>query len=239
MSVLSRMRNLFEGVLGQWLTRREHRNPGAVYEAAIQARVRQYGKLRDAAAGVIYMRGKLTDDLRHRRAELTAVSRELESAVERDDDDLALALISRRNHLHAEVERLAHEVEEVSKEAEVAKQNLVTFQQDIDRLKEEKVRMIAKWANAHARQRFQRTLEGISPDADIRALDEVREHIRRLAGELEVERELGDEGLDGRLDAVRRSQAVAAARAELDELKQTRRRRLLPMSLAAGAPAAH
>lgn len=238
MGAFSRIRNLFDGVLGQWLTRREHRNPGAVYEAAIQARVRQYGKLRDAAAGVIYMRGKLTDDLGHRRAELAAIGRELESAVDREDDSLALALIARRNHLQSEVERLAREVEEVSNEAETAKRNLVAFQEDIARLREEKVRMIAKWANARARQRFQRTLDGLSPDADIRALDEVREHIRRLTGELRVERELGAAGVDEKLDEVRRAQAAAAVRAELDELKQSRRRRLLPMSLTASAPAA-
>lgn len=98
--------------------------------------------------------------------------------------------------------------------------------------------MIAKWANARARQRFQRTLDGLSPDADIRALDEVREHIRRLTGELRVERELGAAGVDEKLDEVRRAQAAAAVRAELDELKQSRRRRLLPMSLTASAPAA-
>ena len=238
MGALSRIRNLFDGVLGQWLTRREHRNPGVVYEAAIQARVRRYATLRDAAAGVIYMRGKLSDDLGHRRTELAAVLRELDSAVERDDDTLALALIARRNHLQAEVERLTREVEEVSREAETAKRNLVAFQEDIARLREEKVRMIAKWANARARQRFQRALDGLSPDADIRALDEVRDHIRRLTGEIEVERELTGAGVDERLESMRRSQVEAAAHAELAERKQARRGRLLPVTLGAPAPAA-
>ncbi len=236
MSIVSRMRNLFSGVMGQWLTRREHRNPGAVYEAAIQARVRQYGKLRDAAAGVIFMRGKLTDDLQRRRAELAAIVRELHGAVERDDDELALACIARRDHLHAEVERLAREVQEVCDEAETAKRNLVAFQDDIARLREEKVRMIAKWANARARQRFQRTLDGLSPDADIRALDEVREHIRRLAGELEVERELDVAGGRDRIDAARRKEAEAVCRAELESLKAARRARLVPMTLTPAVP---
>jgi len=233
MGALSRISNLFSGVIGQWLKRREHKNPGAVYEAAIEARVRQYAKLRAAAAGVIYMRGKLADELQHKRGALAAVGHELESAVDRNDDALALALIARRNHLQADVDRLTQDVQEVSAEAETAKANLVAFQDEIGRLKEEKVRMIAKWANARARRQFQRTLDGLSPDADIRALDEVREHILRLTGEIKVERELGDAGLDDRLDGLRRSQAEAAVRAELEQIKQSRRQRLLPVSFAA------
>ena len=235
MGIVSRIRNLVEGAFGQWLKRREHQNPGAVYEAAIQARTRQYGKLREAAAGVIYMRGKLTDDLQRRRGELDAIQRELGAAADRDDDELALALIGRRNHLQAEVDRLAQEVREVADEAEAAKRNLVAFQGEIGRLRDEKVRMIAKWANARARRRFQQTLDGFAPDADIRALEEVRDHIRRLTGELDVERELGDAGLDERADAARREQEQAAAQAELARIKQSRRGRWLPMTVSAAA----
>ena len=51
MRFLARMQNLIRGLLGQWLGRREQRNPEAVYEAAIQERLEQYAKLRQAEAG--------------------------------------------------------------------------------------------------------------------------------------------------------------------------------------------
>ena len=35
MRILSRVSNLVRGSLAQWIGRREHRNPAAVYEAAI------------------------------------------------------------------------------------------------------------------------------------------------------------------------------------------------------------
>ena len=91
------------------------------------------------------MRGKLAKELELRSAELQRIGAQLEIAVDRDDDTVALALIARRDSLKAEVERLSSEVETVTREAEEAKRNLVTFRNDIAELKEEKTRMLARW----------------------------------------------------------------------------------------------
>jgi phage shock protein A len=237
MRFFSRLTNLVRGLLNQWILRREHRNPGAVYEAAIQERLDQYGKLRTAAAGVLYMRTKLGRELEQKSAELVRVRRHLELAVDSDDDDAALALIGRREGLSQEVDRLTGELHELDEEAEVAKKNLSAFQGEIARLRDEKVRMLARLANARARLRFQETLSGLSPDADIRALDAVRDHINRLVEEAKMTRDLEDSDLERRLGKIRDAEASAAARSQLEELKRARRRQLLPMVLSERAPA--
>lgn len=238
MRVFARMRNLLRGLMTQWLGRREQRNPGAVYEAAIHERMEQYGQLREAAAGVLYMRGKLSKELQLKSAELTRLRNQLEIAVDRDDDEVALTLINRRDALGAEVERLTGELTELTAEAETAKKNLTTFQNEIARLRDEKMRMLARLANAKARLRLQETLNGLSPDADIRALEAVRDHINRLVSEVQLARDAGDPELERRLGDIREAEANTAARAQLDELKRTRRRTLLPLVLphAAAAP---
>jgi phage shock protein A len=235
MRVIARLWNLLRGTVATWVRGREQRNPEAVYEAAIQERVAQYGKLREAAAGVLYMRSKLAAQLARESGELGRTSRQLDVAVERDDDTAALALIPRRNALGAEVERLTAEMTELTKEAESAKQNLIAFQNEIVRLKEERVRMLARLANARARIRLQATLGGLAPDADIRALDEVRDHINRLVAETQIGRELGDEALEKRLGQIRDAEAEKTARAQLEEMKRTRRDRLVPLVLPDGA----
>jgi len=231
MGLISRLSNLVRGVLAQWLGRREHRHPGAIYEAAIEERVRQYSTLREAAAGVLYMRSKLVRELELKSHELASLRRQLDVAVERDDDAAALSIISRCRGLEPEVERLTAESQDLTKEAEAAKKNLVAFQSEIERLREEKVRMLARLANARARLRLQETLNGLSPDADIRALEAVREHINRLVSEVQVSRELGDAELEKRLGKIRDAEADAGARAELEELKRSRKRVLLPVVL--------
>jgi phage shock protein A len=237
MRFFSRLTNLVRGLLSQWILRREHRNPGAVYETAIQERLDQYGKLRAAAAGVLYMRTKLGRELEQRSAELVRVRRHLELAVDGDDDDAAIALIGRRDGLSQEVERVAGELHELDEEAETAKKNLSAFRSEIARLRDEKVRMLARLANARARLRFQETLSGLSADADIRALDAVRDHVNRLVEEAKMTRDLGDNELERRLGKIRAAEADAAARSQLEELKRSRRRPLLPMVLSERAPA--
>jgi phage shock protein A len=237
MRLFSRVQNLLRGLMTQWLGRREQGNPGAVYEAAIHERMEQYGKLRAAAAGVLYMRSKLAKELQLTSAELTHLRSQLEIAVDRDDDAVALTLIHRRDTVSVEVERLTSELTELTAEAETAKKNLTAFQNEIARLRDEKVRMLARLANAKARLRLQETLNGLSPDADIRALEAVRDHINRLVSEVQLARDVLDPELERRLGDIREAEAKAAARAQLDELKRARKRTLLPLVLPHAAAA--
>jgi phage shock protein A len=229
MRFFARVYNLVRGSLARWISGRERRNPEAVYEAAIQERTEQYATLRSAAAGVLYLRSKLTKELEQTSKELALVRGQLAIAVDTDDDAVALALIGHRDTLDAESERLTAELAELTEEAEAAKKNLVTFQTEIARLREEKVRMLARLTNAKARLRFQETLNGLAPDADIRALESVREHINRLVEETRINRDLADTELDRRLGQIRDAEADAGRRAQLEEIKRSRSPGLLPV----------
>jgi len=235
MRLFARLRNLLRGIASRWLGDRETGNPGAVYEAAIRERVAQYAKLREAAAGVIYLRGKLERELQLRSGELGRLRQQLDLAVARDDDPAALALISRRDVIGSDVERLTAELTELTTEADAAKRNLVGFQDEIVRLREERVRMLARLANAKARLRLHETLSGLSPEADIQALESVREHVSRLVAEVALVREGGDPELERRLGTIRDAEAAASARAQLEEMKRAKRAALVPLTLAPAA----
>src|SRR6185369_12618898 len=165
-------------------------------EAAINERVAQYEALRRAAAGIIYLRGKLAAQLDTASRQLAGVEVRLEIAVDRDDDTLAVSLITRRDALRNDVERLTTELSELTREAESAKRNLIAFQEDIARLRDEKVRMLARLANAKARIRLQQTVGGLATDADLQALEAIREHIERQVTEVQLGRDLGDRDLE-------------------------------------------
>lgn len=229
MRFVARLSNLVRGVLARWLGEREHRNPDAVYAAAIQERVGQYATLREAAAGVIYMRQKLEKELGARTTELGLVRRQLDVAVERNDDAVALALIARRDGLDADVARLSSDLSELTSEADAAKRNLIAFQHEIERLREERTRTIARLANAKARLRLHETLSGLSAEADIQALETVRDHVSRLVAEANLVRDGADPELAKRLGTIRDAEADRAARAQLDELKRARKGNLVPM----------
>src|SRR5437588_4896657 len=176
--MLKRVFNLVSGKCQRWIRRREARDPESVYEAAISARIQRYQQLKSAAAGVIYLRSKLENELKEKAAEMREVDEQIGQAADMDEDQCALLLIQRKQTLAADCRRLGEELGELTREAEEAKKNLVGFKGEIDQLKAEKVRMIARLKNAQSRVRIQRALEQLSYDHDVRALEDVRESIQ-------------------------------------------------------------
>jgi phage shock protein A len=227
--MLKRFFNLVGGKCRRWIRAREAHDPESVYESAISARVRRYQQLKSAAAGVIYLRSKLESELKQKAAELHEVDEQISQAADMDEDQCALLLIQRKQTVAADCQRLRGELGELTREAEEAKKNLIGFKGEIDQLKAEKVRMIARLKNAQSRVRIQQALEQLSSDHDVRALEDVRESIQRTLAEAGVNRELAGSELDEKLEQIRRNNADAKARAELAEIKRRRRMPALPL----------
>jgi len=215
-----RLRNLIHGILAVWIRDSERQNPRAVYEEAINQRTRQYRELKEAVAGILYMRNKLEAEIVERRAEIARLHDDIRRAVRRGEDELSVALIARKQLLLEDLERAERELEGVRSEAEDAKSNLVRFRHEIRELVQEKSRMLATLANAQARRRISEAIEGLSVDADMKALEGVRDHIARITTEGALEREIGDASMRTRIRAIRDEVRDEAARRELRALKQ-------------------
>ena len=178
------------------------------------------------------MRNKLEAELDERRVELARTLEDVRRAVDRSDDTLALALVTRKQELLADLEHAERELAGLRHEAEEAKTNLLRFRDEIRALEHEKGRTLVSLANARARRRIQEALAGLSVDADMRALEAVRDHTARLASEGLLDRELaGESGLDARLRQVREESRREAAQRELAELKRQLAARTLPGEL--------
>lgn len=238
-NMFARMRSLFRGLFASWVRDREQQAPEVIYEQAIAERVRQYRELKDAVAGILYMRNKLESEIADRRAEIARLHDDVRRAVRRGDEPTSLSLIAHKQALFEDLERAEQELEQVRVQAEEAKGNLVRFREEIRALVREKGRMLATLANARARRRLQSAIEGLSVDAEMDALENVREHISRVVMEGEVTRELGEDGdaLRDRLRGFRDEARREAARSELESLKRELAASSLPARAAGrGAP---
>ena len=236
--LFARFAQLVRSTFGGWLRRSERRNPAAVYEQAIEDRTQQYRDLKEAVAGILYMRNKLEAEIGERRVEIARIHDDVRTAIRNGRDELSLTLIENKQRLLEDLERAERELEGVRGEAEEAKSNLVRFREEIRSLTREKGRMLATLANANARRRLNEALEGLSVDADMRALEGVRDYIARAATEGELDRELGgdDRELRHRLRAIRDDARHEAARRELDELKRDMGASVLPAGDAHDSP---
>lgn len=218
--LISRIRSLFHGVFTLWVRDREQESPEAVYAQAIEERASQYRELKEAVAGILYMRNKLEAEISERRAEIARLHDDVRRAVRRGQDDLSLTLIAHKQVLFDDLERSEDELRGVRGEADEAKHNLVRFRDEIRTLVREKGRMLATLANARARRRLRVALDGMTFEAEMIALENVREHIAKIATEGELDQEIGDAGTRNRLRALRDEARHEAARGELEQLKR-------------------
>jgi len=76
--------------------------------------------------------------------------------------------------------------------------------------------------SAQVRLKIQGQLDGLSVDAEVRALDNVREHIKTTIAEANLGRELSESSLDARLAQLRTQVGDVQAKQQLAELKAKR-----------------
>lgn len=220
MGFFDRLTNVWKGFLSLWISDIESRNPEAVYEAAIDQRVRKHRELKKAVSGIVYLRNKLTAELEEKEKELRDIMAQLPVALQENEDEVALVLIQKKEELESSISTISAELTKISAQAEDAKAGLIQFQGEIEKLKREKESMLAKKANAEARIQIQSTLDGLSTDADIKALDNVRENIHKVQAEADIGSEIKGDSLDAKLAKIKEKAASSSARTQLEEMKR-------------------
>ncbi len=215
----TRLSNLFHGFLNLWISDVEKEHPEIAYENAIGSMIEKYTKLKRATAAIIRRRDEIQERFGTQSSELAQVSQDLDVAVQTGKDDLALILIQKKNLLEKEVADLRGELDTAAKDADSAKAALIQVQAEIKKLQAEKDNMLAKMESAKARVRIQEQLDGLSVDAEVKALDNVRTHIKNTIAQANLGKELAESSLDARLASLRAQSGEVTARNQLDELK--------------------
>jgi phage shock protein A len=218
----SRLRNLWKGFLSIWISDVEKKHPEIAYENAINSMIQKYTRLKQATAAIIRRREEIDTRLRDKSRELAQVEADLNTALETNQQDLGLVLIQKQKALSEEVDGLRAEHELALKDADSAKASLMQVQGEIKKLKAEKDNMLAKMASAEARLRIQDQIEGLSVDGEVKALDNVRTHIKNTIAQANLNKELGESDLDTRLRSLRAQSGEVTAKSEWERLQAAR-----------------
>lgn len=220
--IFTRLANLWRGFLSIWISDVEKEHPEIAYENAINSMIEKYSKLKQATAAIIRRREDIDERLKKASKELTQTEAELNVAVETNQDDLAVVLIQRKNELGIEVSELRTDMDTASKDADSAKTSLISVQGEIKKLKGERDVMLARMQSAQARLKIQEQLDGLSVDAEVKALDNVREHIKNTIAAANLGKELSESSLDTRLAALKSQAGDVQAKQQLAEMKAKR-----------------
>jgi len=214
-----RIGNLWRGFISLWISDVEKKHPEIAYENAINSMVEKYAQLKRATAAIIRRRDDVGGRLKERRTELAQVEADLTTAVETDQQELGLILVQKQKSLQATTAELTAELEQAVADADSAKSSLLQVQSEIHKLKSEKDNMLAKMASAEARIRVQEQLEGVSIENEVKALDNVRTHIKDTIAAANLGQELGESDLDTKLKKLRQSTGDVTAKAEWERLR--------------------
>ena len=220
--LFTRLKNLWKGFVSIWISDIEKEHPEIAYENAINSMVEKYSKLKQATAAIIKRREDIDERLKRAARDLAQTEAELNAAVATNQDDLAVILIQKKNQLETEVAEMRGDLDIASKDADSAKSSLLQVQGEIKKLKAERDVMLARMQSAQARLRIQEQLDGFSVDAEVRALDNVREHIKTTVAAANLGKELAETSLDGRLAALKSQAGDVQAKQQLAEIKAKR-----------------
>jgi len=218
----ARLANLWRGFLSLWISDIEKEHPEIAYENAINSMIEKYTRLKSATAALIRRREDLDERVKKAAKDLAEVEAQLAAAVETNQDDLAVILIQKKNQLLTDQNELQSDLATAQTDADSAKSSILQVQSEIKKLKAEREVMLARMQSAQARLRIQDQLEGLSVDAEVRALDTVREHIKNTIAEANLGKEISESSLDSRLAALKTQAGDVAARQQLAELKAKR-----------------
>lgn len=218
-SFFARIGNLWKGFLSIWISDVEKEHPEIAYENAINSMVEKYTKLKTATAAIIRRREDIDERLKKATRELAQTEAELNAAVETGQDDLAVILIQKKNQLEADIAEMKADADTASKDAESAKSSLLQVQGEIKKLKAERDTMLARMQSAQARLKIQEQLDGLSVDAEVKALENVRDHIKTTVAAANLGKELSETSLDGRLAALKTQAGDVQAKQQLAEMK--------------------
>jgi phage shock protein A len=220
--LFARLGNLWRGFLSLWISDVEKQHPEIAYENAINSMIAKFAKLKTATAAIIRRREDIDTRNQKARSDLAEVQGQLAAALDTNQDDLAVVLIQKQSALEKELVELRAELDLAQKDADSAKSSLITVQSEIKKLKAERDSMLAKMQSAQARIKIQEQLDGLSVDAEVKALDNVRDHIKTTIAEANLGRELSESSLDTRLEALRNQAGDVQARQQLAEMKAKR-----------------
>lgn len=221
-AIFARLANLWTGFVSLWVSDVEKAHPEIAYQNAIASMIEKYTQLKSATGAIIARRQEITSRLDTAERELASVAADLETALATNQDDLAVVLIQKKNTLDASIAELRADATQATADADNAKDSLTQVKTEIDKLKSEKERMLAQMLSAQARLKIQGQLDGLSVDAEVQALDAVRDHIKGQVAQASLGSELRESDLDVRLNKLRQSSGSVTAKAQLDAMKQAR-----------------
>jgi len=220
MNLFNRIANLISGFFNSLLGGIEKSNPELVYEQAIDNKITQHNKLRKAVASLTMMRNKTLNSLEEERSKLEEINLYLESSLSENDDESSVMLLEQKNETEDRLLILEKEFSIIDEQTNDAMQSLASHREEIDKLKREKSFKLAQHKAAELKNQAFEQINGISEDADSKAIENIREEIDSEVAKANLNSEMNKNSYSFKMKALKTNSSKLKAQKQLEALKQ-------------------
>ena len=220
MNLFNRIVNLISGFFNSLLGGIEKSNPELVYEQAIDNKITQHNKLRKAVASLTMMRNKTLNSLEEERSKLEEINLYLESSLSENDDENSVMLLEQKNETEDRLLILEKEFSIIDEQTNDAMQSLASHREEIDKLKREKSFKLAQHKAAELKNQAFEQINGISEDADSKAIENIREEIDSEVAKANLNSEMNKNSYSFKMKALKTNSSKLKAQKQLEALKQ-------------------
>jgi phage shock protein A len=226
---ISRFWKLISGTFGRKLDKAELRNAEVIYNNALNAQQGQQQKLKAALGQLIQLRNRAQSDLGQLEEDFELVQGALEQAARESNEQLGVQLIEKRRELEARRTRLETQHTELSERIRGARQSIQENHESVEKLRRERMELLARKAHAEAQLRIQELGRNANPSHhDTAAVERVREAVEELESVASIE-QYAEPASDTKLslNKLREDQAREGATSEFRELEERMTLKLL------------
>jgi len=213
--IFDRIASVFKGRASNAMSKLESANPEAVYEAAIQERMKQYQEMKRAASELAVVRKRSQEEYAEKTRKLAEIDPMVQIAVESGEEEAALVLLEEKQNLTDRVATLETDIESLSTQVEETTSALRAFQVEVEKLRREKEQMVSRKANAEAQLQIQDTLSTVSTATSNQGLANVREQIERMAVDADLETTSAKRVVTEKLSRSRAASQLAALKRQM------------------------
>lgn len=219
MGLGGRIYNIWRGFLSLFVSDLEKKNPEIAYENAINSMIEKHNSLKSAVGSLLKNRTRFEEQIAKHRQDLERVTAEIQAAVDLGDDETALMLIEQEEQSQLQLAQTEEDLKQAAQDADTAKSSLRELEEEINKLKRERDRVLAQIEDAEARKMVQDQLDGFSIADEMKALDNVRDYAAQVRAEVKVSDELKGDSVEGRLEKVREQASKKRAEERLAAFK--------------------
>jgi len=217
MGILTRIKRIILSFISFGLIKFE--DPKVIGPYIMDNMKKKLGELKRSAVPVVASQYRIEQMLAKEQTRLQELDADARQAVLQNEDDIASNLLLQKEACQGRVEELTRQLLLARQHADEAKQQIVTFEEELQTAEDRTRSAQVKYQLATMRAQVQKFAMSPSLDEDVKAIEQMEDRAEQVAAEAQAMGDIAAMGEKSKLQQIRQNARKQRAEAALAELK--------------------